>query len=118
MRVLVVDDDESVRELVAMTLSSEQFDVHTAPHGRAALDEISARPHPFDLIVLDIEMPVMDGRAFYRELRAQQFTTPVLVLSGYRSEAVRQELGAEAAIDKPFDPFLLAARVKDLVVGS
>jgi DNA-binding response OmpR family regulator len=57
----------------------------------------------------------MDGRAFYRALRAEQYTTPVLVLSAGPSERIRRELGAEAAIQKPFDPFVLAGSIKSLL---
>jgi two-component system chemotaxis response regulator CheY len=87
----------------------------SAADGKAALTEIAQTTHRVDVIVLDLEMPVMDGWTFVRELRKQQFTTPVVLLSGYATEWVRKELGAAAAIPKPFDPFMLAEKVKQLL---
>jgi two-component system chemotaxis response regulator CheY len=115
MRVLIVDDDPGVRQLVAMTLAAEHVDVHMAGDGKAALAEIAEIAHPVDAIVLDLEMPVMDGWTFVRELRKQQFTTPVVLLSAYATESARKELGAAAAIPKPFDPFVLAEKVKQVL---
>ncbi|MEX2373423.1 MAG: response regulator, partial [Dehalococcoidia bacterium] len=59
-------------------------------------------------------MPNMDGRACYRALREQGIDAPVLVLSAYGAHAARRELGAEAALDKPFDPYELVRRLERL----
>jgi CheY-like chemotaxis protein len=102
--VLVVDDDRAIRELLADVLDSEQYDVRTAGHGREALELLAE--WPADLIVLDMAMPVMDGREF----RHVQLTTPelasipVLVLSataGFLSEDAT--IGAKAVMNKPFE---------------
>jgi DNA-binding response OmpR family regulator len=74
----------------------------------------SAHDRPFDAIILDLQMPVMDGPSMYRELRALPCATPVLLLSAYGAKNAQLELGAEAAMDKPFDPFTLADRVRAL----
>jgi two-component system OmpR family response regulator len=115
--VLVVDDDRGIRNLLGMGLASEGADVHMAEDGAVAL-EVVRSTHRFDVIVLDLSMPVMDGRTFYRELRALPCDTPVMLLSAYGGQTARQELGAEAAMDKPFDPFVLGDRVCDLIIGG
>ena len=112
-RVLVVDDDPALLQLVAMTLRDEGFGVLTAANGEEALavvndDDVSA-------IVLDLEMPVMDGRSFFRELRARGYQTPVLLLSANQPRAARREIGAEAALEKPFEPYLLAHQLRQLI---
>jgi CheY-like chemotaxis protein len=114
--ILVVDDDRGIRSLLGMALASEGSDVHMAEHGAAALEAVRSS-HQYDLIVLDLQMPIMDGPTFYRELRALPSDVPVLLLSAYGAQAARRELGAEAAMDKPFDPFILVERVVTLVFG-
>ncbi len=116
MQILVIDDDPVVRRLVALTLSDEGYGVHTASNGAEAL-QVAAKTAP-DAIVLDLEMPELDGRACFAELRSRGFTAPVLVLSAYGAHRARLELGADAALDKPFDPFELLRRLERLVPSS
>jgi len=116
LQILVVDDDPGVRQLVAMTLASEGWMVRTAADGRMALDEV--RQRAFDAIVLDLQMPVMDGRAFYRALRGLSSDVPVLLLSAYEGRSAQRELGADDALDKPFDPFVLIERLRKLTAAS
>ncbi len=71
--------------------------------------------HKPEVIILDLEMPVMNGRAFYRALRAEGHQVPVLILSAYGAQAARTELGAEAAVDKPFEPEELVERASALI---
>lgn len=113
MQILVVDDDPVVLRLVSLTLSDEGYQVRTASDGVEAV-QVAARD-PIDLIVLDLEMPKMDGRTAFRALRAGGVTAPVLVLSAYGAHSARRELGAEAALDKPFDPFELVRRLEGLL---
>jgi len=115
IHVLVVDDDPVVRRLVAVILSEEGYVVRTASNGAEALDVAghSEGTAP-DVIVLDLEMPEVDGRACYRALRARGCLAPVLVLSAYGAHQARRELGADAALDKPFDPFELLRRLERL----
>src|SRR5262245_48734363 len=82
LRILVVDDDPGIRSLLGMTLAAEEWDVHMAGNGEQAL-EVVRSTHPFDLIVLDLQMPVMDGRTFYRRMRELPCDSPVLLLSAY-----------------------------------
>jgi DNA-binding response OmpR family regulator len=112
-RVLVVDDDASVTRLVSLFLRDEGFEVLTAGNGEEALREIE-QTEP-DVIVLDLQMPVMDGETFYRELRARGAEIPVLVLSAYGARAASRRLGAQDSLDKPFDPDTLVTRVERLL---
>jgi DNA-binding response OmpR family regulator len=112
-RVLVVDDDASVTRLVSLSLLDEGFEVVTAANGEEAL--LAVDENDPDVIVLDLQMPVMDGETFYRHLRERGVRTPVLVLSAYGARSASRRMGAEDALDKPFDPDLLARRVSRLV---
>lgn len=115
-RVLVVEDDAGIRSLMTMLLSGAGFDVETASNGREGLERVSAeRDRPFAAIVLDLQMPVMDGRTFYRRLRQSNLTTPVLVLSANGAETACRELEADDALAKPFDTDTLLERVGRLI---
>ena len=111
--VLVVDDDPSIRALTRSVLEDAGFEVRTASDGEIALDMVSASPPC--LVILDLQMPVMDGRAFFRALRAAGHTMPVLLLSAYGADLARLELGAQAALAKPFDIDELLVRAQGLV---
>jgi CheY-like chemotaxis protein len=114
--VLVVDDEPAIRMLIADALDFEGYNVVTAVHGADALAKLaSGRP---DAVVLDLMMPVMDGRAFlsacHRDPRLAQI--PVLVVSASHDLAASApELGARACLAKPFDLDVLLAIVDRLV---
>jgi DNA-binding response OmpR family regulator len=101
-RILVVDDDPGLMRLVSAILRSAGYAVVTAADGSDAL--VVAQTESFDAIVLDLLMPVLDGRGFFRELRALGRTTPVLIASAYGARDAQIELGAEGSIRKPFEP--------------
>jgi DNA-binding response OmpR family regulator len=115
-RVLVVDDDRALVRAVRLCLATEGFSVETAINGEEGLEML--RSMSFDAIVLDLQMPVMDGRTFYRAIRDRGFITPVVLLSAHGAQEARSELAAEAAINKPFDPDDLIAAVKRLVENT
>jgi CheY-like chemotaxis protein len=111
--VLVVDDDPAVVRLLKMTLRESGFDVTAARNGAEALEEV--RRHEPQAILLDIEMPVMDGRTFFRELRGRHVDVPVLILSANNPRAVQRELGAQGYVGKPFDADDLVDAVTRLI---
>jgi DNA-binding response OmpR family regulator len=111
-RVLVIDDDEPLLRMLWLSLSSYGLRVVTAADGIAGLERLA--DNEFDVIVLDLQMPKMDGRAFYREMAARGHDTPVIILSAYGAEEAKRELNAAAAIPKPFDPDFLADTVQRL----
>jgi two-component system chemotaxis response regulator CheY len=103
MRILVVEDDDSIRDLVDLVLSTAGYEVLTAPNGAAALQLVGqARP---DLVLLDMRMPVMDGWEFARQYRARsEPPAPILVLTAARDAAARAaEIDANGYLGKPFD---------------
>lgn len=101
-RVLVVDDDPDIRELLFTALEDEGFEVVPAGNGQEALAIIKTfRP---DVIILDLMMPVMDGWQFAAELRALDEDIPLVLLSAARDLRTHAEaLSAAEIIEKPFD---------------
>jgi CheY-like chemotaxis protein len=101
--ILVADDDPAIRQFLADVLSDEGFDVVTAADGQAALER--AQEHSPDLILLDYQMPVCNGRQFlarYRRFPGPH--APVVLLSAATSAPQRAgEVGADAYLGKPFD---------------
>jgi CheY-like chemotaxis protein len=102
-RVLVVDDDQGIRDFVALALSGEGYEVMTAPHGAAALSLLDeSQP---DVILLDMRMPTMDGWEFsrvYRESRGPH--APIIVLTAARDTAgSAAQVEATDHLSKPFD---------------
>lgn len=114
-RLLVVDDEDSILQFVSYNLRKEGYDVTCATTGDEALELISAGP--FDLVVLDIMLPGMDGYEICRKVRATS-DVPVLFLSARDTEldkVVGLELGADDYLAKPFGIRELIARVKALL---
>jgi two-component system, OmpR family, response regulator ResD len=110
--ILVVDDDRSVRELVNLYLTKGGFDVQTASDGEAAVALATAQE--FDLAILDIMLPGMDGYAVCRALQAER-DLPVIFLTARDDELepiIGLELGADDYVTKPFNARELVARVK------
>lgn len=113
--VLIVDDDPSLIRMIALTLRTHGYGVETAGNGQEALDRLeSVRA---DVIVLDLAMPVMDGRTFYRKLRSQGDNTPVLLLSAHGAREAAQELLTEGYLGKPFNPDDLTAKIEMLIAS-
>ena len=121
-RLLVVEDDDTIRETVAEALRSEGYDVTTSSDGASALNLVlSESSNPFELIVLDLMMPGLGGLDFCREFRRVNNTTPVLVVSARDTEADRViglELGADDYLVKPFGLRELVARCRALLRRS
>jgi excisionase family DNA binding protein len=115
-RVLVVDDEASIRDLLEKTLAMSDYDVDTAPDGRTALDRM--RMHAYDLLITDLRMPGMDGLAVIREARRIKADLPVIVITGFSTEASAIEalnLGVAGYLTKPFRvPQVLSKAAKAL----
>ncbi len=115
-RVLVVDDEASIRELLAKTLALAEYDVDLAPDGRTALERL--RIIPYDLLITDLKMPGVDGLAVIREARRLKADIPVIIITGFSTEASAIEavnLGVAGYLTKPFRiPRVLAVAAKAL----
>jgi two-component system phosphate regulon response regulator PhoB len=114
-KILVVDDEENIRELVRYNLAREGYQVTTVGSGEEAL-KLACEKHP-DLIVLDLMLPGMDGFAVCRQLKNDSRTAhiPIVMLTVKGEESdivVGLELGADDYITKPFSPKVLLARIK------
>lgn len=114
-KILVVDDEEDILELVRYNLSKERYRVSIALSGEIALQK--AKEERPDLILLDLMLPGLDGLTVCRELKRDPLTssTPIVMLTAKGEEAdivVGLELGADDYIVKPFSPRVLQARIK------
>ncbi|MGC6483919.1 MAG: response regulator transcription factor [Synechococcus sp.] len=118
-RVLVVEDDDSIRETVDEALQAEGFSVCTRANGADALASLThANAEPVDLIVLDLMLPGLSGLDLCRQLRDRNNTIPILVISARDSETDRVlglEVGADDYLVKPFGMRELVARCRALV---
>ena len=110
--VLVVDDDPGVLRMSRLVLATAGFDVHVACNGIEALEDI-AKSDP-DVLVLDLNMPVMDGWTVFHELERFEQRPKVLILSAYEAERACEDLGAEDCLSKPFEPDQLISKVARL----
>jgi two-component system, OmpR family, response regulator MprA len=115
-RILVVDDDRRLRDMLRRALEAEGFDVDTAEDGGRALAAISDRA--FDLVVLDVLMPGVDGLGVARRLRQRGDPTPILMLTardGIPDRVSGLDAGADDYLVKPFALDELTARVRALI---
>ncbi len=122
-RLLLVEDDDTIRETIAESLTAEGFLVDAVAHGNTALDHFqdTLETSPFDLILLDLMMPGVHGLDLCRYLRRRGFTTPILIVSAKDSETDRVvglEVGADDYLVKPFGMRELVARCRALLRRS
>ncbi|MCF7923400.1 MAG: response regulator [Candidatus Marinimicrobia bacterium] len=113
-RILVVDDSDEIRLMLGVILDKQGYDVSTVETAQAGIDLLATEV--FDLMILDLVLPDMDGRNFLIKLREDHRTAtlPVLVLSAKNSPQIKAEcfaLGADDYFEKPLDPALLTTRV-------
>ena len=115
-RVLVADDESSIRELLSKTLALAEYEVETAQDGRAALDRL--RLGRYDLLIADLKMPGLDGLTLIREARRLKADLPVIIITGFSTESSAIEavnLGVSGYLTKPFRvPQVLAAAARAL----
>lgn len=118
MKVLIVDDEQLIREVINTYCINEGFEVYEAENGLEALNVLSKKT--MDVIVLDIMMPKMDGYTFFKEMK-KKYQIPTIVVSA-RNDEYDKLLGFELGIDdyltKPFSPKELIARIKAITKRS
>jgi len=115
--VLLVEDEESVRELVKLTLSSRGYAVLEAEHGEAGLEVAANHSGVIDILITDVVMPGMGGRALAQEMQRTHPKLKVLYLSGYTEDAVIQGVleAGTAFLQKPFTLQALSRKVRDVL---
>ena len=119
MRILLVEDDAVLGDGLSLSLNDWGFDVTLAVTGNYASSALSTQP--YDLVILDLGLPDMDGRELLRQLRARKSAIPVLILTardGLNDRVSGLELGADDYMTKPFELRELEARVKALLRRS
>lgn len=111
-KIMIVDDDNTIAELISLYLIKECFDTHIVNDGDLAISEFeNYKP---DLMLLDLMLPGMDGHQICREIRSKS-NTPIITVSAKGEvfdKVLSFELGADDYIEKPFDPKELVARIK------
>jgi excisionase family DNA binding protein len=115
-KVLVVDDEASIRDLLAKTLALAEYDVDVSPDGRSALERM--RIQSYDLLIADLKMPGMDGLTVIREAKRVRANLPIIIITGFSTESSAIEavnLGVAGYLTKPFRvPQVLAAAARAL----
>jgi two-component system, cell cycle sensor histidine kinase and response regulator CckA len=118
--VLVVDDEQGLRELVCRTLQAEGYDTLEAGHGAEALEVLETAPAPVDLVVTDVVMPGMDGRELGRRLSQRWPDLPILYISAYDvNDIFRRGSPRSSApfLQKPFPMEGLVTTVRGLIAN-
>src|SRR5690554_186074 len=118
MHILMIEDNESVCEMIEMFFIKENWVTTFVHNGKKGLDTFKNNPEEFDMIVLDIMLPEMDGMTICREIRKESDTVPILMLTAKDSESdevIGLEIGADDYVTKPFSPLTLVARIKSLM---
>lgn len=116
MKILVVDDESDLLEQLRETLTGQKYDVETAEDGKTALDKLFDTL--YDLVILDIMIPFIDGVAILREMRKANINTPVLMLTakGTVEDKIKGlDCGADDYLAKPFAIAELMARIRSLL---
>lgn len=118
-KILVVDDEMAIRQLITYNLQHAGYQVEEAADGQLALSK--AATGEFDFVVLDLMLPKLDGIEVTKRLREQNIEVPILILTAKHEEAdkiIGLELGADDYMTKPFSPRELLARVKAILRRS
>ena len=115
MKLLMIEDNKSVSEMMSMFFQKENWDVTFAYDGNEAMDKFNAAADEWDMITLDLNLPGKDGMEVAKEIRNVSKTVPLIMLTARDSESdqvLGLEFGADDYVTKPFSPITLIARIK------
>ncbi len=116
MRILIVEDEPSLREQISSQLNAEKFACDTAGDGREGL--FLGEEYDYDLAIIDLGLPLLDGTQLIRQLRTKQRNFPILILTArgaWQDKVEGLEAGADDYLTKPFHPEELRARINALL---
>jgi DNA-binding NtrC family response regulator len=119
--VLVIDDDDAIRAVLARALTKLGFTTAVAPEGESALSIFGADPERFSLVLLDYKLPGMDSKDVFHAIHQRRGELPVVLMSGYhKEEAVKNSSGMELAgfIHKPFTMDVLANELRSVLSSA
>ncbi|GAX01018.1 response regulator transcription factor [Secundilactobacillus silagei] len=117
MKILMIEDNKSVSEMMQMFFKKEGWDAHFAYDGEQAVQLFNESPDEWDMITLDLNLPKLDGMQVSAEIRKISPTVPIIMLTARDSESdqvLGLEMGADDYVTKPFSPITLIARIKAL----
>jgi len=118
MHILMIEDNESVGEMLQMFFEKEAWEVTFVHDGQEGLDTYLDNQEDYDLLILDIMLPTIDGITIAREIRDVDKKVPIIMLTAKDSESdevIGLEIGADDYVTKPFSPLTLVARIKSTV---
>src|SRR5690625_5159707 len=118
MHILMIEDNESVCEMLQMFFEKEEWEVTFIHDGQEGLDEYTNNQEKYDLLILDIMLPSIDGMTICREVREFDTQVPIIMLTAKDTESdevIGLEIGADDYVTKPFSPLTLVARIKSTV---
>jgi len=117
MKILMIEDNKSVAEMMQMFFKKEGWDAYFAYDGEQAVQMFNESPDEWDMITLDLNLPKLDGMQVSAEIRKISPTVPIIMLTARDSESdqvLGLEMGADDYVTKPFSPITLIARIKAL----
>lgn len=117
MKILMIEDNESVSEMMQMFFMNEKWEATVCSDGKEGLDMFLNDPDSWDIVTLDLNLPTMDGMAVCQGIRKVSKTVPIIMLTARDSESdqvIGLEMGADDYVTKPFSPLTLIARIKAL----
>jgi CheY-like chemotaxis protein len=118
-RILIADDEENMLITLGFILESAGYDISASTNGKQAMSMIlSEKNNPFDLLILDVQMPYITGLQLIDELRHYGIMTPIIIMTGYESDELINELKTKDYsdyIEKPFDEDKLLAKIEKII---
>ncbi len=123
-RLLLAEDNDANRRVLALRLGRAGADVVTACNGKEAIDrfdDAARQGHPIEAVIMDMEMPILDGYEAVRQIRARGFSTPIIAVTAYAMREGREEclaIGCDEHISKPIEWDRLFLRLSNLLADT